>query len=181
MEKKLGFGCMRLPMKGEEVDYDEFNKMIDYYIEQGFNYFDTAHGYINGKSETAIRDCLSARYPRESFVLTNKNPGIAYANSIATVASVIAQIHSLSGYAQGGIVSGGSYVGDSQIIRVNSGEAVLTQSDQSRFLRLLDGGTVSNNSGNYQAVEFKVRGSDLYGVLKNYSGIQSQAGRSKKL
>ena len=47
-------------------------------------------------------------------------------SGLATVASVIAQIHSLSGYAQGGIVSGGSYVGDSQIIRVNSGEAVLT-------------------------------------------------------
>ena len=31
-EKKLGFGCMRLPMKGGEVDYDEFNKMIDYYL-----------------------------------------------------------------------------------------------------------------------------------------------------
>ena len=72
MEKKLGFGCMRLPMKGMEVDYDEFNKMIDYFMEQGFNYFDTAHGYLNGKSETAIRDCLSKRYPRESFVLTNK-------------------------------------------------------------------------------------------------------------
>lgn len=72
MEKKLGFGCMRLPMKGSEVNYDEFNKMIDYYLEQGFNYFDTAHGYINGKSETAIRDCLASRYPRERFVLTNK-------------------------------------------------------------------------------------------------------------
>ncbi|MBR2289081.1 MAG: aldo/keto reductase [Clostridia bacterium] len=72
MEKKLGFGCMRLPMKGGEVDYDEFNKMIDYYFEQGFNYFDTAHGYLNGKSETAIRDCLASRYPRESYVLTNK-------------------------------------------------------------------------------------------------------------
>ena len=55
MEKKLGFGCMRLPMKGDEVDYDEFNKMIDYYMEQGFNYFDTAHGYIGGKSEIAVR------------------------------------------------------------------------------------------------------------------------------
>lgn len=72
MEKKLGFGCMRLPMNGSEVDYDEFNKMIDLYMEEGFNYFDTAHGYINGKSETAIRDCLSARYPRDSFILTNK-------------------------------------------------------------------------------------------------------------
>ena len=72
MEKKLGFGCMRLPMKGSEVDYDEFNKMIDYYIEHGFNYFDTAHGYIGGKSETAIRDCLSSRYKREEFILTDK-------------------------------------------------------------------------------------------------------------
>jgi len=72
MEKKLGFGCMRLPMNGGKVDYDEFNKMIDYYIDQGFNYFDTAHGYLGGESEIAIRECLSKRYPREAFVLTNK-------------------------------------------------------------------------------------------------------------
>ena len=72
MEKKLGFGCMRLPMNEGEVDYNEFNKMIDYYMEQGFNYFDTAHGYLNGKSETAIRECLAKRYSRESYVLTNK-------------------------------------------------------------------------------------------------------------
>jgi predicted aldo/keto reductase-like oxidoreductase len=72
VEKKFGFGCMRLPMKNEEVDYDEFNKMIDYYMDQGFNYFDTAHGYLEGKSEIAVRECLAKRYPRESFVLTNK-------------------------------------------------------------------------------------------------------------
>ena len=59
-------------MKGDEVDYNEFNKMIDYYMEHGFDYFDTAHGYLGGKSETAIRDCLSTRYPRESFILTDK-------------------------------------------------------------------------------------------------------------
>lgn len=72
MEKKLGFGCMRLPMKIGKVDYEEFNKMIDYYMENGFNYFDTAHGYLGGKSETAIRDCLSKRYKREDFILTDK-------------------------------------------------------------------------------------------------------------
>jgi len=72
MDKILGFGCMRLPMKGDSVDYEEFNKMIDYYLENGFNYFDTAHGYIGGKSETAIRDCLAKRYKREKFILTNK-------------------------------------------------------------------------------------------------------------
>ena len=72
MERKLGFGMMRLPMSGGDVDYEETNKMIDLYMKEGFNYFDTAHGYINGKSELAVRDCLAARYPRESYVLTDK-------------------------------------------------------------------------------------------------------------
>ena len=75
MEKKLGFGCMRLPMKGEQVNYEEFKQMIDLYMSEDFNYFDTAHGYLQGKSETALRDCLAARYPRESYVLTNKLTG----------------------------------------------------------------------------------------------------------
>lgn len=72
LKKNLGFGCMRLKMDGDRVDYAEFSKMIDAFIAAGFNYFDTAHGYIDGKSETAIRDCLSARYNREDFMLANK-------------------------------------------------------------------------------------------------------------
>lgn len=72
IKKNFGFGCMRLPMKGGEVDYDEFNRMIDAFLDAGFNYFDTAHGYIDGKSETAVRDCLAARHKREEFVLANK-------------------------------------------------------------------------------------------------------------
>lgn len=68
----LGFGCMRLKMIDDKVDYEEFCRMIDSFIEAGFNYFDTAHGYIDGKSETAIRDCLVARYNREDYVLANK-------------------------------------------------------------------------------------------------------------
>ncbi len=71
-EKKFGFGCMRLPMKGAEVDYGEFNRMIDYFMESGFRYFDTAHGYLEEKSETAIRDCLVKRYPRDSYLLADK-------------------------------------------------------------------------------------------------------------
>ena len=72
VHKNFGFGCMRLPMKDGEVDYAEFNKMIDTFIENGFNYFDTAHGYLQGKSETALHDCLVSRYPRDKFILTNK-------------------------------------------------------------------------------------------------------------
>ena len=61
----FGFGCMRLPMNGEEVDTEEFAKMADAFVDAGFNYFDTAHGYIRGKSETAIREVVSRRYCRE--------------------------------------------------------------------------------------------------------------------
>ncbi|MBE6623877.1 MAG: 4Fe-4S dicluster domain-containing protein [Ruminococcaceae bacterium] len=69
---KLGFGCMRLPMNGKEVNKEEFNRMIDMYMEAGFNYFDTAHGYLDGLSEKAVRDCVAARYKREDFILANK-------------------------------------------------------------------------------------------------------------
>ena len=63
---------MRLPMLGEEVDLARFSEMVDAFMSAGFNYFDTAHGYINGKSEGAIRRCVCERYPREAFVLANK-------------------------------------------------------------------------------------------------------------
>ena len=69
---RFGFGCMRLPMNGEEVDLEEFSKMVDCFIAHGFNYFDTAHGYISGKSETAIKACLTSRYPRDKYLLTDK-------------------------------------------------------------------------------------------------------------
>ena len=72
IKNKLGFGIMRLKMVDDKVDYDEFNKMIDLYMEAGFNYYDTAHGYIDGKSEIALRDCLVARYNREDYVFANK-------------------------------------------------------------------------------------------------------------
>ena len=69
---KLGFGVMRLKMQENEIDKNEFNKMIDIFLSKGFNYFDTAYGYIDGKSELAIKECLVKRYDREKFVLTDK-------------------------------------------------------------------------------------------------------------
>ena len=68
----FGFGCMRFPMQDKEVDYAETSKMIDTFMENGFNYFDTAHGYIGKKSEPALRECLVKRYPREDYILVNK-------------------------------------------------------------------------------------------------------------
>lgn len=70
--KNFGFGLMRLPMKGEVVDIEQVKKMVDRFMENGFTYFDTAHPYIKGLSEPAIKEALAERYPRESFVLADK-------------------------------------------------------------------------------------------------------------
>lgn len=70
--KRFGFGMMRLPMNGDEVDIEQVKLMVDEFLAAGFTYFDTAHGYLDGKSELAVRDCLTSRYPRESYVLADK-------------------------------------------------------------------------------------------------------------
>lgn len=72
VDKRFGFGCMRLPMRDGEVDVMEFNNMVDTFLANGFNYFDTAHGYLGGKSETALRECLTSRYTRDKYILTDK-------------------------------------------------------------------------------------------------------------
>jgi len=76
--KNFGFGCMRLPMVGGAegvVDQAQFDRMVDKFLAEGFTYFDTAHGYLNGKSEPAIREGLTKRYPRDRYVLTDKLSG----------------------------------------------------------------------------------------------------------
>ena len=71
--KPLGFGCMRLPMlENGEVDHAQFCQMVDLFLERGFTYFDTAHPYLDGKSETAIRAALVQRHPRSAYTLANK-------------------------------------------------------------------------------------------------------------
>ena len=72
IKKNFGFGLMRLPMIGEEVDMETTCRMVDAFLAAGFNYFDTAHPYIQGKSEEAVKQCLTSRHPRESYLLANK-------------------------------------------------------------------------------------------------------------
>ncbi|MBQ9961089.1 MAG: aldo/keto reductase [Firmicutes bacterium] len=77
-EKKLGFGLMRLPHTDPDnegtIDYELLKKMVDTFMERGFNYFDTAWMYNRNKSEGAVKEVLTSRYPRESFILTTKLP-----------------------------------------------------------------------------------------------------------
>lgn len=50
-------------MQGENVDIPETKRMVDAFLEAGFNYFDTAHGYLQGKSEKALKEPSPAATP----------------------------------------------------------------------------------------------------------------------
>jgi predicted aldo/keto reductase-like oxidoreductase len=78
---KLGFGLMRLPMLGEQIDIEQTKTMVDKFLAAGFTYFDTAYGYNNGKSEEAAKIVLMDRYPREKFQFATKLPAWAGAKN----------------------------------------------------------------------------------------------------
>ena len=66
----LGFGFMRLPLVDEEdrtvIDLDRVNRMVDAYIDAGYDYFDTGYYYHGGKSEEAIRECVVNQNSRQA-------------------------------------------------------------------------------------------------------------------
>lgn len=73
----LGYGCMRWPTipapdgKGDLIDQDEVNRLIDYAMKHGVNYYDTSPVYVQGWSEKATGIALK-RYPREKFKIATK-------------------------------------------------------------------------------------------------------------
>ena len=67
---KLGFGLMRLPKIGEEIDVEQTAIMVDRFLAAGLTYFDTA--YVYPGSEEAIANALVSRYPRDRFTLATK-------------------------------------------------------------------------------------------------------------
>ena len=78
----LGMGAMRLPVvDGDDsrIDETKTQAMVDYAMEQGVNYYDTAWGYHDGHSETVMGKALS-RYPRENYYLATKFPGYDLSN-----------------------------------------------------------------------------------------------------
>ncbi len=77
----LGMGCMRLPTIPEtkQIDMAKTKEMIAYAMSNGVNYYDTAWGYHDGKSEPVMGEILS-EYPRDSFYLASKFPGYDVSN-----------------------------------------------------------------------------------------------------
>ncbi|WP_424244221.1 hypothetical protein Dip510_001421 [Elusimicrobium posterum] len=69
----LSMGCMRLPTQNGQIDMPHFERMVEYAMTHGVNYFDTAYMYHGGESENAVGRVLS-NYKRENFFLATKNP-----------------------------------------------------------------------------------------------------------
>ena len=73
----LGYGCMRWPTrknaegKGDELDQETINELVDYAIAHGVNYFDTSPAYCKGQSEKATGIALS-RHPRNKYFIATK-------------------------------------------------------------------------------------------------------------
>ena len=84
--KKLGFGLMRLPItaSGDDktIDQKALEAMADEFIAHGFTYFDTAYVYHGGCSETAFREAVVKRYPRDAYTIADKMP-VYYCNEAA--------------------------------------------------------------------------------------------------
>ena len=102
---------------------------------------------------------------------------VPFPANIAAIATVVALITSMfasiPAFATGGIVGGNSTVGDMNLARVNSGEMILNNRQQRNLFNLLNGNG-SFNSGLGGQVEFKIRGSELYGVLNNYNAKRNK-------
>lgn len=130
--------------------------------------------------EAAYLDLAAAAYFAAHAAIPFAGLGIAsgmVSGMMAAMAAQTAASHALAAFAEGGIVGGNSFVGDKNIVRVNSGEMILNGKQQRNLFNLLDeGGAVGG--GSMQTVSFKLRGADIYGSLKNYKGIKGKVNKN---
>lgn len=103
----------------------------------------------------------------------------AIATTIATIMSVISTIASVAGsFAEGGIISGGSQIGDQMVAKVNSGEMIINGKQQQNLWKAISTGNLGGQRENTVSVtNVRVKGSDLYLALKNYSKVKSKSGQ----
>ena len=89
------------------------------------------------------------------------------AQMLSQMAAATAAATAIAAFSTGGIIQGGQIAGDQMLARVNAGEMILNGSQQKNLFNLLDSGGALAGSGNSK-VEFKISGSSLKGVLRNY-------------
>lgn len=102
------------------------------------------------------------------------DPYTVAARIIAAGGAIVAAFASMASakFAGGGIVSGSHYAGDSQLVRVNSGEMILNSSQQNKLWNALSNGNLGGGSS--REISFRLRGTDIEGVMHNTQKIQNR-------
>ena len=109
-------------------------------------------------------------------------PFPANLGAIATIISVITSIFaSLASFAEGGIVQGASRIGDYNIARVNGGEMILNGQQQANLWKAVSSNRLGGDGGTLITSDVKIKGSDIYLALSNYSKVRGKSGHKVTL
>ena len=136
-----------------------------------------AEAGANKALETTTLDLAAAQIFAAHASIPFAGPGIAsglIAQMLSTMAATQAATLAMAAYANGGIVGGDSFHGDTTLVRANKGEMVLNNLQQRNLFSLLDGAFNQPFGGG--SVDFKISGDALYGTLKNYKKIKGKTG-----
>lgn len=100
---------------------------------------------------------------------------------MAAMATQHAASLAMAAFKDGGIVGGSSFYGDKVIARLNSGEMVLSKKQQTNLFNAIDNGMFAFGKTENATINFKLKGSDIYGSLKNFTNIKSKSSSIKGL
>lgn len=129
----------------------------------------TAATVATKAQEAALLDLAAAAIFAAHAYIPFVGVGVA-SGFIATMMAAMAAQKSaslaLATFADGGVVSGNRFHGDSVLIRANAGETILTQKQSSDLFHMLKNTRQGDISGR---VRFEISGDKLYGVLDNYN------------
>lgn len=175
------------PFEPEPIKYDYEGKFSD--MEQNANKASVAFGNLSNMftnmstafesdalGKAAVGVSVAASIAQVIATFANALKGTvspwdwiaAAAAGTATLVATVTSIKSIAKFADGGIVSSSSSVGDQNLIRVNGGEMILNNTQQQSLFSMINSGSIQGTSNQQSNVKFKIRGSDLYAVLKTY-------------
>lgn len=136
-----------------------------------------------------IMALIGAKQGEAMALGTASAAGLPFPANLAAIASITATIISTFAgiiaatqkFADGGIVGGSSFYGDKVVARLNSGEMVLNRRQQANLFKAIDNGMLDRVTNGSPTISFKLKGSDIYGSLKNFTNIKSKSSSIKVL
>lgn len=142
----------------------------------------TAATVANKALESSVLDLAAAQIFAAHAAIPFAGPGIA-AGMISTMMAAMTAQHAasaaLQAFADGGIVKGAFSHGDRMLVRANAGEMIINPRQQANLFKIINDGISGNDT--VSEVQWRIKGSDLYGTLKNYTKIKSKSSSIRAL